>query len=353
MPDYQKGSSPVNNALPLSSEEIQYPLVSVVIVNYNGLKFLKECIQSLIAQTYKNLEIIVVDNASSDNSIEYLRSDFKGLQIIENSINLGFAGGVNTGIKNSHGEFIMTLNNDAWADPQCIEHLLLGMVDDHRTGMCAAKMLFPDKRINSAGICIARSGAAWDRGMFEADRGQYGKLEEIFGPCAGAALYRKDMFDEIGLFDEDFFLYMEDVDLAFRGRLAGWKCMFIPGAVVYHLHGGTAGFKSDLTIYYGNRNILWWPVKNYPFFTLLASLPWILGRTVGLIPYYAYHGKGKVILKSKIDGFSGIPMMLKKRKDIRRNVSHWEILKWMKVWSKSNKGDISNNFRDTKVETVT
>jgi len=317
--------------------EPEIPSVSVIIVNYNGAKFLEPCIRSLLAQSHKNLEIIVVDNASSDDSVEILRSEFSGLVILENPVNLGFAGGVNTGIKNSHGDYIMTLNNDAWADPQCIEHLLLGMVDDQRTGMCAAKMLFPDKRINSAGICIARSGAAWDRGMFEADRGQYDKLEEIFGPCAGAALYRKDMLDEIGLFDEDFFLYMEDVDLAFRGRLAGWKCMFIPGAVVYHHHGGTAGFKSDLTIYYGNRNILWWPVKNYPFFTLLASLPWIIGRTVGVIPYYAYHGKGKVVLKSKIDGLAGIPRMWRKRNEIRRTTTELQVLRCMKTWSRINR----------------
>ncbi len=308
----------------------------MIIVNYNGAKFLEPCIRSLLAQSHKNLEIIVVDNASSDGSVEILRSEFSGLVILENPVNLGFAGGVNTGIKNSHGDYIMTLNNDAWADPQCIEHLLLGMVDDHRTGMCAAKMLFPDKRINSAGICIARSGAAWDRGMFEADRGQYDTLEEIFGPCAGAALYRKDMLDEIGLFDEDFFLYMEDVDLAFRGRLAGWKCMYVPEAVVYHYHGGTAGFRSDLTVYYGNRNVLWYPVKDYPSRVLLTSLPWIIGRTIAVIPYYIVKGQGKVILKSKMDGLAGIPTMWAKRKLIRRNVPNSEINRFLMVWKKSN-----------------
>lgn len=297
-----------------------YPLVSAIVVNYNGKRFLRECIQSLIEQTYGNMEIIIVDNGSTDDSIDYLNSNFKGLIIVKNPENLGFAGGVNSGIRESRGSFILTLNNDAWADCHCVEHLLSEMMSENRIGMCAAKMLFPDNRINSAGICISRSGAAWDRGMFEVDEGQYDRREEIFGPCAGAALYRCSMFKEIGLFDEDFFLYMEDVDLAFRAHLAGWKCMFVPDAVVYHHHGGTAGFMSDLTIYYGNRNILWWPVKNYPASILISSVPWIIGRTMGVIPYYALKGKGKVILRSKIDGLLGLARMWKKRKYLQRKI---------------------------------
>jgi hypothetical protein len=190
------------------------------------------------------------------------------------------------------------------------------MNGDESVGMCAPKMLFPDGRINSTGICISRSGAAWDRGMFEEDRSQYDTPEGIIGPCAGAALYRKTMLQEIGLFDEDFFLYMEDVDLAFRACLAGWKCSFVPEAIVYHYHGGTAGFMSDLSVYFGNRNILWWPVKNYPLLILLVSFPWIIARTIVVIPYYTFKGKGKVILKAKIDGIAGIPRMWRKRKYI-------------------------------------
>jgi GT2 family glycosyltransferase len=313
------------------------PIVSVIIVNYNGKRFLEECISSLFAQTYKNLEIIVVDNASSDGSVEYLRSCYMGLIIVENPSNLGFAGGANIGIRKSRGSFIVTLNNDTWADCYCIERLLREMARNDSIGMCATKMLFPDGSINSTGICISRSGAAWDRGMFEEDRGQYNTSEEIFGPCAGAALYRKSMLDEIGLFDEDFFLYMEDVDLAFRGQLAGWKCIFVPRAIVYHYHGGTAGVMTDLTIYYGNRNVLWYLVKNYPLLTLLESLPWIIGRNLGVIPYYTLRGRGKVILQSKIDGIAGIPGMLRKRKHVRRTVPVFKINRFFKTWSKRNK----------------
>jgi len=309
------------------------PVVSVVIVNYNGLHFLKDCVQSLLSQTFRQIEIIVVDNASSDNTVEFLKGQYPGLKIIENTINYGFAGGINEGIRHASGSFILTMNNDTSADPHCIEHLIAVMNTDDRTGMCATKMLLPDNRIDSTGICISRSGAAWDRGIFENNNGQFGEREDVFGPCAGAALYRKTMLDEIGLFDEDFFLYMEDVDLAFRARLAGWNCVFVPEAVVYHYHGGTSGVMSDITIYYGNRNILWWPVKNYPLLILLVSLPWMIARTMGVLPYYASMGRGRIVLKSKMDGIAGLPKMWKKRKFIKQTISLRKINSYFTEWT--------------------
>lgn len=315
---------------------IPVPLVSVVIVNYNGKKFLNECIGSLYTQSYPDFEIIVVDNASVDGSIEFLTSEFPDVRIIRNPVNLGFAGGMNTGILSAGGPFILALNNDTRVDRDCIMRLVDVMVHDHAIGMCAAKLAFFDQRINSTGICISRSGAAWDRGMFEKDTGQFDTPGEVFGPCAAAALYRKEMFDDIGLFDEDFFLYLEDVDIAFRGQLAGWKCIFVPGAVVYHHHGGTAGFRSDLAVYYGNRNILWIPFKNYPLSLLLSSLPWIVGRTIGVIPYYAVRGQGKTILRSKIDGMKGIFRMIRKRRTVKRIIPAKGIMKFLYTWAFSD-----------------
>jgi GT2 family glycosyltransferase len=338
MTETPNDSLPEDRSLPNFCEKSINPIISVIIVNYNGKKFLKECLDSLYDQTAVNLEIIVVDNASSDSSVDYLKSCFSEVILIENSSNLGFAGGVNTGIRNACGAFILTLNNDTWVDCHCIERLLAAMKSDNCIGMCATKMLFPDYRINSAGICISRSGAAWDRGMYEEDTSQYNICEEIFGPCAGAALLRKAMLDEIGLFDEDFFLYMEDVDLAFRGQLAGWKCIYVPDAVVYHHRGGTAGVLSDTAVYYGNRNIIWYPVKNYPILTLLISLPWIIGRNIGVIPYYAVQRKGHVVIQSKIDGIQGLPRMLKKRKNISQTVSSGRINRLFKLQITKNKG---------------
>ena len=308
-------------------------MISVVVLNYNGRRYLKKCISSLSVQSYGDFEVIVVDNGSTDGSVEYLKTHFPRVKIVRNKSNLGFAGGINVGIEHAEGKYILTLNNDTQADMNFVERLAEAMDSDEAMGMCASKMLFPDGRINSTGICLSRSGAAWDRGMFEPDEGQYEELEEVFGPCAGAALYRKEMLDEIGLFDEDFFLYMEDVDLAFRARLAGWRCIYVPGAEVYHFHGGTAGFGSDLAVYYGNRNIVWYTLKDFPMGMLITSLPWIVGRNLAVIPYYMLLGQGKTILRSKLDALKGMLKMLRKRSEVVRRVPDREISRYIMTWS--------------------
>jgi hypothetical protein len=308
-------------------------LISVIVLNYNGKGFLNSCLSSLASQTYPDFEVIVVDNGSRDGSPEYIEENYPWVRLAKNDENLGFAGGTNVGIRAAKGEFIITLNNDSRADSRFIEELIKPMADPE-VGVCAAKMLFPDGRINSAGICISRSGAAWDRGMFEPDRGQYEFVEEVFGACAGAALYRREMLDEIGLFDEDFFLYLEDVDLAFRARLAGWKCLYVPGARVIHHHGGTAGVGSDLAVYYGNRNIVWYPIKDFPFRLLITSLPFIVARNLAVIPYYALRGQGGVILKSKLDALKGVVKMMEKRKDVVRRADYSQINRFVEIWGR-------------------
>ncbi len=309
------------------------PLVSVIIVNYNGKAFLEKCLSSLMKQTYPAIEIILVDNGSADNSIWFVKGEYPSVRIIATKENLGFAKGNNVGIKESKGEMIATLNNDTEVTPEWVEELVKAMDSNKKVGMCASKMLFMKnpQMINSTGICISRSGACWDRGMSERDRGQYESLEEIFGPCAGAAMYRKSMLEEIGLFDEDFHAYMEDTDLAFRGRLAGWKCLYVPRAVVYHVHGGTGGYASNYTIYYGNRNIIWNCFKNFPAQLLITSLPWIIGRNVAVIPYYILKGYGITILRSKIDALKGIPKMLAKR--TRCLKGEYETISYVQTWS--------------------
>lgn len=306
------------------------PLVSVVIVNYNGMAFLEQCLSSIRSQTYPWIETIVVDNASRDGSHDIARQ-FPGVRLLMNRENLGFAEGCNQGIRMAAGEFIAMLNNDAIAAPGWVASLVNAMRPDEHMGMCASKMLFmkrPDM-INSTGICVSRSGACWDRGMFEPDKGQYESPGEVFGPCGGAALYRKSMLDEVGAFDRDFFAYMEDADLAFRARAAGWKCLYVPTAVVYHYGNGSAGYMSDFSIYQGNRNIVWNFIKNYHGLLLLKSLPWVVGRNIGVIPYYALRGHGAAILKAKVDAAMGIPRMLARRG--KRNAS--EIERFIMTWA--------------------
>lgn len=307
------------------------PLISVIVLNYNGRGFLDGCLSSLACQSYSGFEVVVVDNGSTDGSPEYIEANYPWVRLVKNDENLGFAGGTNAGIRVAKGDYILTLNNDTRADSRFIEELTRPMTDP-KVGVCAAKMRFADGRINSAGICVSRSGAAWDRGMLEPDRGQYDLVEEVFGACAGAALYRKKMLDEIGLFDEDFFLYLEDVDLAMRARLAGWKCIYVPRAKVVHHHAGTAGVGSDLAVYYGNRNIVWYPVKDFPLSLLVTSLPFILGRNLATIPYYALRGQGRVILKSKLDALRGVVKMMRKRKDVVRRQDYSGIKRFVQTW---------------------
>jgi len=311
-------------------------MISIVIVNYNGKHFLENCLYSLSTQTYKDYEVVIVDNASSDGSVAYIQHYYPWVKLIQSEFNSGFAGGVNQGIKNSKGKYILTLNNDTTIHTQFLEKMLECIESEDKVGSCASKMVYPDGRINSTGICVSRSGAAWDRGMLEHDENQYDEIEEIFGPCAGAALYRKEMLEEIGLFDKDFFLYFEDVDIAFRAQLAGWKCLYTPYAKVTHIHGGTAGVGSDIAIYYGNRNILWCAIKNFPLKLLLISLPWIVGRNIAIIPYYALNGKGSIILKAKISALKGLLKTIKKRQSFNdkdcQNLDKF-INKWCKAKS--------------------
>lgn len=316
------------------SDESPHPLISVIVVNYNGKKFLSDCFNSLFHQTYNPFEVIMVDNASNDGSIEYVQQNFPDVKLYTQSTNLGFAGGTNAGIRQAGGDFILTLNNDTILTPDFIDELVKPMVSDPFVGMCASKMIFPDGRINSTAICISRSGAAWDRGLGELDHGQYDVAEEVFGPCAGAALYRRTMLHEIGLFDEDFFLFMEDVDLAFRARLSGWKCVYVPTALVVHIHGGTANAGSDTAVYYVNRNFLWYVIKNFPFRTFVISLPWILGRNCAVIFYYTLSGKFQTIVKAKTDALRGLPLMIRKRRGLNKNVPGRTIEKWIHVWSR-------------------
>lgn len=308
------------------------PLVSVIIVNFNGKAFLEKCLSSIMAQTYPSLEVIFVDNGSKDGSAEYVKKQFPGVGVIENGENFGYAKANNIGIMASSGDLIATLNNDTEASPGWIASLAGAMLSGHRVGMCASRMLFmrDPSMINSTGICISRSGACWDRGMFEQDRGQY-VHGEVFGPCAGAALYRKKMLDRIGLFDEDFFAYMEDADLAFRGRAAGWKCLYVPEAVVYHYHSATSGYMSDFSVYHGNRNIIWSAVKNFQGRLLWSALPWIIGRSLAVIPYYTLRGHGKVALLSKLDAIRGIPRMLARRQPYVVNAA--EVARFISTWA--------------------
>lgn len=317
----------------------ELPLVSVVVVNFNGRDFLGDTLESLARQSYPKRETILVDNSSADGSVCWVRAHFPDVQIVVLEQNRGFAGGCNAGIRNARGDLIATLNNDAVADRTWLEELVKVLHDRPDVGMVASRLLRADlpSVVDSTGISIDRAGIAWDRRRGWPDGPE--DVQEIFGPCAGAALYRRELFDDIGGFDEDFFCYMEDVDLAWRARLAGWRCLYAPRAFAYHRRSATAIEGSTFKRYHLGRNKLWLIVKNYPAPAIWWYLPAIVLydlasviRSVGRKGAGSHAGPASSVeVRARIDAWRGLGAMLEKRKAVqkRRRVPAWRVLFWM------------------------
>lgn len=215
----------------------------VIIPNWNGLDLIAECLRSLEAQTLPHT-VIVVDNGSTDGSNKVVKEQFPQVQLLEFPNNAGFAGGVNRGIRpalKQGAEYIALFNNDAVADPKWLEELVSEAETSPGIGMVAAKIVTQDgTKLDSSGDFYSTWGFPFPRGRGEVEVGQYDMERDIFGASGGASLYRAKMLEEIGLFDERFFAYFEDVDISFRARLAGWKVRYAPRAVVRHYIGGTS-----------------------------------------------------------------------------------------------------------------
>ena len=263
------------------------PAVSVVVTNWNGRRFLADCLNALNAQTWQDFEIIVVDNGSTDGSVQWLREYWSSVRVIANSENLGFPAAVNQGIQASAAVHVATLNNDTQVEPGWLAALVETIESDSRVGMCASKMLFAHSPevINSAGVCIDRACIAWDWQGGEPDANQELQPSQVFGACAGAALYRRAMLEEIGGFDQDFFMYLEDVDVAWRARLAGWHCLYTPKARVLHRHSASSVEGSPLKNFYAGRNKVWLVIKNYPVPAGWLYLPMVVLYDLVTWPY--------------------------------------------------------------------
>jgi GT2 family glycosyltransferase len=274
----------------------------------------------MAGQTLRNFEVILVDNGSTDCSAAYVREYYPWVRIVDLPENTGFAGGNNRGLKMAEGEFIVTLNNDTKADPRFLEELLQPALQDSGIGMVAAKMLnfFDPGRIDSVGVKAANNGMGYNIGVGERDAGQYDTPTQLFGPCAGAALYRRTMLDQVGFFDPDFFAYYEDLDLAWRGRLAGWSCVTAPQAVVHHIHSATSGRMSAFTVYHVQRNKWYTILKNWPFSLLLKSFPKILVYDVAAIILAVLRGKGGAALRARLEVIRNLRTLLHKRQEVQQ-----------------------------------
>ncbi len=249
--------------------------LSIVIPNWNGKRFLKTCLDSLRNQTAPHIEVIIVDNNSSDGSQVLIKSHYPEVRLIELATNRGFTGACNTGIDAACGEFVALLNNDTEADERWAEELIAAFDARPEAGIVASKMLLFDQRdrLHTAGDFFTTDGRAGNRGAWQTDSGQYDKAQFVFSACGGSAAYRRAMLDEIGALDDDFFFLLEDVDIAWRAQLAGYKVWYAPSAVVHHHLSATGG--GVTASYYDGRNGIWIIVKNMP-----SSLLWKYRRPI-------------------------------------------------------------------------
>lgn len=240
------------------------PCVSIIIPNWNGLRWLRPCLDSLRRQTYRDFEILVVDNASTDGSVAALACEYPEVRILKMERNVGYAGGCNAGFRIARGEIFVVLNNDTEADPGWLAALVEALDRHPEVGAVASRVMIYDQPhlLNAAGDLYRRDGTADSRGVWQPFGPPYDRETYVFGASGAAAAYRRQMLEEIGFFEECFFMYYEDVDLAWRAQRAGWRCLYVPEAIVYHHLSATGGGKT--ASYYVGRNSLWVLVRHYP-----------------------------------------------------------------------------------------
>jgi GT2 family glycosyltransferase len=312
------------------------PLVSIIVVNHNRAELLSHCLESLLNQRYRDFEVLVVDNGSADRScalVSALVNRDRRVSLISLEKNLGFGCANNAGFSRARGKLIALLNNDAVADAGWLGNLVTAIRARPDVGICASKILFHNTNvIDKAGHLIYLDGQNRGRGTGETDQGQYDQPEETLFADGCAALYRRELIEQTGGFDEDFFAYGDDADLGLRGRWLGWKSLYVPQAVVYHRHSSTSGCYSLQKIYWVERNRFWLAVKNLPV-PLLLSMPgltvyrwfWnllaaVMGRgAAGNLRRQSPAGElFRCFVSAYWDAFRGFPKMWRKRRNIQK-----------------------------------
>jgi GT2 family glycosyltransferase len=306
------------------------PATSVIVLNYNGLEHLHDCFISLDKQSFTDFETIFVDNGSTDESINYVRTSWNKARILALDKNYGFGEGNNRGIEIARGKYIALLNNDTRVDPLWLEELVRALDENPDVGMCASKIVFADEpnRVDSAGDELFIHGAIFTYRDYHAAHKAIEKQRRCFSACAGAALYRKTMLEDIGLFDPLYSpAYFEDVDLGFRAQLMGYQCMYVPTAVVLHKVSATARKNKNQYLYLVQRNVEYLILKNMPLALYFRYLPFRIAVFLCIAIKYLLRGMALPFIKAKIDFLRNIPQILASRKKVQkiRRVSATEI----------------------------
>ena len=305
-------------------------LASIIIVNYNGKHFLKDCFVSIKSSDSPDEEVILVDNASSDGSLEYVRAEFPWVKVIALQENCGFAEANNIGAKVASGRYLAFLNNDTVVSPQWLKALIDVLSSDPTVGAAGSKLLLYNKpgKLNSAGANITFNGGGYDIGFGDKDAKQY----NIPGPrgavCAASMLVRRDEFLALGGFDPMYFMYFEDIDLCWQYWLSGQKVLYVPDSIVSHRFGGTSGSDKHvpLRVFYGTRNSMLNVIKNMEFptmvFPICFNVVFAAGKCLAFLMSMRFKSAWAIV-RAFGSLASHLPQVLRKRKDIqkRRNVS--------------------------------
>lgn len=269
--------------------------VTIIIPNYNGRHFMEPCLKSLARQSYQDFRILVVDNCSTDGSLDFMRETYPNIQVEALDKNYGFSYAVNQGIKMSDTPYVILLNNDTVVEKHYVEEMIKAMKRDHKIFSVSSKMvqLYHPKLIDSAGDLYTLLGWGICRGAGQSVE-NYRKVDQIFSACAGAAIYRKAVFDKIGYFDESHFAYLEDVDMGYRAKIYGYRNTYCPTALVRHVGSGTSGSKyNTFKVKLSARNSIYLNYKNMPVFQLaLNFLPLAAGYAIKYL-FFCKNGFGK------------------------------------------------------------
>lgn len=294
------------------------PLVSIVIPTYNGKHLLAECLPSILNQKEKSFEIIVVDNGSTDNTQEFLKKRYPQIRLIDLGEKSGFAKPVNTGIKFSRGKYIALVNNDVILDQNWLFELVSRLERKKDIGFCACLMLDSEgKKVDSAGDGFSWWGRAYPIGRGEKPQ-KHQKEKLVFGACAGTSIFRREVFEKVDLLDEDFYAYFEDIDLSFRAQLAGFKCLYVPSAVVYHRGSATFDRDSVQMRCLGDRNKCWLVLKNYPLKYLLIKAPQLILTSIKSFATDFWEGMAFTNIKANLIVIATLPKTFEKRGKIQK-----------------------------------